>query len=235
MSWAVCIGLAERPGERSRRRLSCRRSRLSSTRSTWTTATHSSRPAIPWRQAERNRPVGHKRETHAARCELSAALVAEKPTDPAGVVLNRRREQAALQTHSRRGRGQGSHTPEQKEGLQAFSEGNERIIVTKPKIAGMGLNWQHCADMVYCSTTFSLKYFYQGLRRIYRFRQAPGQSPPRGDRRDGRERHRGGRPGNSSTARCTRRLAPRCAVSVRSMRIGALRWVSRGRWLCPSG
>ena len=35
----------------------------------------------------------------------------------------------------------------------------------------MGLNWQHCADMVYCSPTFSFKYFYQGLRRIYRFRQ----------------------------------------------------------------
>jgi hypothetical protein len=26
--------------------------------------------------------------------------------------------------------------------------------------------------MVYCSPTFSFKYFYQGLRRIYRFRQA---------------------------------------------------------------
>lgn len=26
--------------------------------------------------------------------------------------------------------------------------------------------------MVFCSPTFSFKYFYQGLRRIYRFRQA---------------------------------------------------------------
>ena len=25
--------------------------------------------------------------------------------------------------------------------------------MTKPKIAGMGLNWQHCADMAYCSPT----------------------------------------------------------------------------------
>ena len=49
--------------------------------------------------------------------------------------------------------------------------------MTKPKIAGMGLNWQHCADMVYCSPTFNFKYFYQGLRRIYRFRQARPRSP----------------------------------------------------------
>jgi hypothetical protein len=115
-----------------------------------------------------------KRETHAARCELSAALVAEKPTDPWVVWCSTDDESKLLcRLIPDAVEVKGSHTPEQKEArLRAFSEGNERIIVTKPEIAGMGLNWQHCADMVYCSPTFSFKYFYQGLRRIYRFRQA---------------------------------------------------------------
>ena len=86
------------------------------------------------------------------------------------MVLNRR-EQAACRLIPRRGRGTGAqpHAREQKEArLLAFSEGNERIIVTKPKIAGMGLT-AHCADG-YCST------FSSGISTkiaaIYRFRQA---------------------------------------------------------------
>ena len=114
-----------------------------------------------------------KHETHAARCELSAELVARKPTDPWVVWCSTDEESRLLcRLIPDAIEVKGSHTPEQKEErLRAFSEGQARIIVTKPKIAGMGLNWQHCADMVYCSPTFSFKYFYQGLRRIYRFRQ----------------------------------------------------------------
>lgn len=114
-----------------------------------------------------------KHETHEARCELSADLVGRKPTDPWVVWCSTDEESRLLcRLIPDAVEVKGSHTPEQKESrLRAFSEGNARVIVTKPKIAGMGLNWQHCADMVYCSPTFSFKYFYQGLRRIYRFRQ----------------------------------------------------------------
>lgn len=55
--------------------------------------------------------------------------------------------------------------------LRNFSEGRERIIITKADIAGMGLNWQHCADMVFVGQTFSFERFYQALRRCYRFGQ----------------------------------------------------------------
>ena len=114
-----------------------------------------------------------KHETHEARCELSAALVGRKPTDPWIVWCSTDEESRllcklipdALEVR-------GSHTPDEKERrLTAFFTGQARILVTKPKIAGQGLNFQHCADMVYCSPTFSFKAFYQGLRRIYRFRQ----------------------------------------------------------------
>lgn len=114
-----------------------------------------------------------KHETHVARCELSAELVSRKPTDPWVVWCSTDEESKLLcRLIPDAIEVRGSHTPEDKEQrLTAFSSGQARVIVTKPKIAGMGLNWQHCADMVYCSPTFSFKYFYQGLRRIYRFRQ----------------------------------------------------------------
>lgn len=114
-----------------------------------------------------------KRETHVARCELSAALVARKPDTPWVVWCSTDEESKLLRTLIPDAvEVKGAHTAEQKEArLRAFAEGTARVIVTKPKICGQGLNWQHCADMVYCSPTFSFKHFYQGLRRIYRFRQ----------------------------------------------------------------
>src|SRR6185436_9907857 len=114
-----------------------------------------------------------KHETHQSRCELSAELVAQKPDTPWIVWCSTDEESRllcrlipdALEVR-------GSHSPEEKERrLTAFFTGQARILVTKPKIAGQGLNFQHCADMVYCSPTFSFRHFYQGLRRIYRFRQ----------------------------------------------------------------
>lgn len=115
-----------------------------------------------------------KHETHAARCKLSAELVSRKPNTPWIVWCSTDEESRLLcKLISDAVEVRGSHSPEEKERrLTAFSTGQARIIVTKPKIAGQGLNWQHCADMVYVSPTFSFKYFYQGLRRIYRFRQA---------------------------------------------------------------
>lgn len=66
----------------------------------------------------------------------------------------------------------GSHTLEQKEDrLNAFTTGKERLLITKPEIAGFGLNWQHCADMVFVGVSFSFEKTYQALRRSYRFGQ----------------------------------------------------------------
>lgn len=114
-----------------------------------------------------------KKDTVESRCGLSAELVAQKSDTPWVVWCSTDEESRLLcKLIPDAIEVKGSHSPEEKERrLSAFSSGQERVIVTKPRIAGMGLNWQHCADMVYCSPTFSFKYFYQGLRRIYRFRQ----------------------------------------------------------------
>lgn len=57
------------------------------------------------------------------------------------------------------------------EKLAAFSRGDVRVIVTKPSIAGFGLNWQHCAQMVFVGASHSYEQTYQAIRRCWRFGQ----------------------------------------------------------------
>lgn len=66
----------------------------------------------------------------------------------------------------------GSMSPEEKERrLLAFADGECRVIVTKPKLAGFGVNWQHCAHAVFASISFSYEQHYQAVRRSHRFGQ----------------------------------------------------------------
>ena len=55
--------------------------------------------------------------------------------------------------------------------LAMFSSGSKRVIVTKPSIAGFGLNWQHCARMVFVGASHSYEQTYQAIRRCWRFGQ----------------------------------------------------------------
>lgn len=62
--------------------------------------------------------------------------------------------------------------PEQakEEILLAFSRGEVKRLVTKQKIAGWGMNWQHCAHMT-SFPSHSFEQYYQGVRRCWRFGQ----------------------------------------------------------------
>ena len=55
--------------------------------------------------------------------------------------------------------------------LAAFTDGTIRTLVTKPTVAGFGLNWQHCNVADFAGLTYSMESFYQAMRRIYRFGQ----------------------------------------------------------------
>lgn len=52
-----------------------------------------------------------------------------------------------------------------------FSEGRTRVLVTKPSIAGYGMNWQHCASMAFVGLSHSFEQLYQAVRRCWRFGQ----------------------------------------------------------------
>lgn len=56
------------------------------------------------------------------------------------------------------------------EKLVAFGSGQIRVLVTKPKLAGFGLNWQHCAHQT-CFPSYSWEAWYQSVRRCWRFGQ----------------------------------------------------------------
>ncbi len=65
----------------------------------------------------------------------------------------------------------GSDKDEEKEKkMLGFSDGSIRCIVTKPSIAGFGMNWQHCNQMSFFPS-HSHEQYYQAIRRCWRFGQ----------------------------------------------------------------
>lgn len=60
---------------------------------------------------------------------------------------------------------------EKEEAFIGFTEGKIKVLITKPKIGGFGLNWQHCAHMTYFPS-HSYEQFYQAVRRCWRFGQS---------------------------------------------------------------
>jgi DNA modification methylase len=55
--------------------------------------------------------------------------------------------------------------------LNQFTHGELRVLITKPSIAGFGLNWQHCRDVAFVGLDHSFERFYQAIRRVWRFGQ----------------------------------------------------------------
>jgi len=66
----------------------------------------------------------------------------------------------------------GSDKPEHKEKtLVGFSNNDVKCLVTKPKIAGFGMNWQNCNNMIFVGLSDSWEAYYQAVRRCWRFGQ----------------------------------------------------------------
>lgn len=66
----------------------------------------------------------------------------------------------------------GPHSREIKEkNLLGFANSEYQILVTKSKIAGMGMNFQSCHNQIFASLDFSFEKLYQSVRRSYRFGQ----------------------------------------------------------------
>lgn len=55
--------------------------------------------------------------------------------------------------------------------LIGFSNGQIRVMVSKPSITGFGLNWQHCHNVVFLGLSDSWQAYYQAVRRCWRFGQ----------------------------------------------------------------
>lgn len=69
----------------------------------------------------------------------------------------------------------GTDDPEIKtERLLGFADKKFRVLVTKSKIAGMGMNYQSCHSMAFVGLNNSFEQVYQAIRRCWRF----GQTKP---------------------------------------------------------
>ena len=67
---------------------------------------------------------------------------------------------------------EGSQTPEYKAAaIEAFIDGKHRVLITKPKIAGFGMNLQNAHRMAFVGLSDSWEAYYQSIRRSWRFGQ----------------------------------------------------------------
>jgi len=111
-----------------------------------------------------------RRRTITERCEAAAQLV--KHDKPAVIWCHLNDEGdmlASIIPDSKQV--SGSDTDEDKEEkLDAFRNGQLRVLIIKPKIGAFGLNWQHCAHVVYF-VSHSYEQYYQAVRRCWRFGQ----------------------------------------------------------------
>jgi len=67
---------------------------------------------------------------------------------------------------------EGSQSPEEKAAaLEAFQDGKYRVLITKPRIAGFGMNFQNAHRMAFVGLSDSWEAYYQCIRRCWRFGQ----------------------------------------------------------------
>lgn len=114
-----------------------------------------------------------RRQTLKARCERTVELVKAKPDEPwliwgdlnAETDLLTKMIPGAVNVH-------GAMSPDAKtEALLGFADGTIQVLVTKPSVAGHGMNYQHCSNMAFVGLKDSFESLYQAVRRCYRYGQ----------------------------------------------------------------
>lgn len=111
--------------------------------------------------------------TSQARAERVASIVAAKPGEQWLVWCNTNDEAdklAELMSHATEVRGS-DPAAKKESALNGFASGSVRILISKPSIAGYGMNFQRCANVAFVGLSYSFEDFYQALRRSYRFGQ----------------------------------------------------------------
>jgi hypothetical protein len=118
--------------------------------------------------------IGARRSTVDKRCELASSIT---PLDRPFVwwcKLNSEAELLAKLIPGSVNLHGGLSETEKERIMVDFSDGNITHLITKPSLAGFGMNWQHCADTGFVGMDDSFEQFYQAIRRFWRF----GQTKP---------------------------------------------------------
>ena len=114
-------------------------------------------------RAERRATIRERCEFVASRAETSEPFIAWCHLNDEADLLERLIPGARQVS--------GSQSDDEKETLlEAFRCGQLRALVTKPKIASHGMNWQHCRQLS-VFPSHSYEQYYQSVRRCWRYGQ----------------------------------------------------------------
>jgi superfamily II DNA or RNA helicase len=114
-----------------------------------------------------------KRRTTADRARKVAEIVNSEPGEPWLIWCDTNYEADELMDCVRDCvdlRGNESESSKERK-LSGFSDGTIKRLITKPTVAGFGLNWQHCRRMAFIGLSYSYEQYYQAVRRCWRFGQ----------------------------------------------------------------
>lgn len=117
-----------------------------------------------------------RRGTLTDRVAATAAIVAAEPNESWILWCGLNEESAALAKAipgAIEVTGNDSYA-EKAGAVESFCNGTARVLISKPRILGFGLNFQHCARMAFVGMSDSYEAYYQAVRRSWRF----GQSRP---------------------------------------------------------
>jgi len=107
------------------------------------------------------------------RCTCAAEIIESNPHEQWLIWCDLNDESATLKKmihDSVEVRGSDSDT-HKSDSMLGFSSGNVERLITKPSIAGFGMNWQNCSNMIFVGLSDSYEMFYQAIRRCWRFGQ----------------------------------------------------------------
>jgi hypothetical protein len=111
------------------------------------------------------------RRTIQERCEAAAAKVAEHDVSIVWCHLNDEGDLLEkIIPNSRQVAGKHSDEYKEEAAMWFTTAKGKRVLICKPKIFGLGLNFQHCAHVTYFPT-HSYEQYYQAVRRCWRFGQ----------------------------------------------------------------
>lgn len=137
---------------------------------------HDARLLFPLEAKTLSERIGARRDSFPDRVAAAASIVNANPHKPWLVWCQLNDESEALEKAipgSLQVKGSDSRNLKA-ERLLGFCEGRPRVLISKPSLAGFGLNYQHCSDMVFCGLNDSFEQLFQAIRRCWRF----GQSQP---------------------------------------------------------
>ena len=111
-----------------------------------------------------------RKATIKERCELAVELLSQHESGVAWCHFNAEADLLAELLPGGVNLSGADKDEVKEEKFAAFKAGQIKYLVTKPKIAALGVNWQHCNACTYFDD-YSYEQYYQAVRRFWRFGQ----------------------------------------------------------------